>query len=272
MFGFGFDFSIGGGASSNIYDTDAKAFIDAVELVTPLSDTQKLAINTLTLSYKSSGVWAKRKAIYPFIGGVAGAHKFNLKDPRDLDAAFRLSFAGGLTHNSTGVTGNGVNGYINTHLIPTIDFTNNSIGFTISNRTNAATSTQDGTFSSSTLDFVWSLRWIDDRIFIDNFNSTTLRVQVTGITDARGITSLSRTGATTSKIFKNGVQVGSTLTTSVNNFSGLNGKIYLFNRTDLATSYSNKNYDFVSFGGGLTDAEQAIEHTIISTFNTALGR
>ena len=51
------------------------------------------------------------KALYPFVGGTATSHKFNLKDPRDLDAAFRLQFNGGWTHNSNGVTPNGTNGY-----------------------------------------------------------------------------------------------------------------------------------------------------------------
>ena len=30
------------------------------------------------------------KAIYPFVGGTATTHKFNLKDPADINAAFRL--------------------------------------------------------------------------------------------------------------------------------------------------------------------------------------
>jgi hypothetical protein len=36
------------------------------------------------------GIWRKTHAIYPLLGGTASAHKFNLKDPRDLNAAYRL--------------------------------------------------------------------------------------------------------------------------------------------------------------------------------------
>ncbi len=68
-------------------DADAQAFITA----TAITDlTQQTAINTLVTQLKTYGIWTKMKALYPFVGGTATAHKFNLKDPRDLDAAFRL--------------------------------------------------------------------------------------------------------------------------------------------------------------------------------------
>ena len=63
------------------------------------------------------------KAIYPFVGGSAASHKFNLKDPRDLDAAFRLAFNGGWTHASTGAKPNGSNGWANTYFNPSLNLT-----------------------------------------------------------------------------------------------------------------------------------------------------
>ena len=48
------------------------------------------AVNNLVLDLKKYGLWTKMKAIYPIVGGNAWSHKFNLKDPRDVDSAYRL--------------------------------------------------------------------------------------------------------------------------------------------------------------------------------------
>ena len=94
-------------------DPDADAFIIAANITNP---TQQSAIYTLVSSLKSSGVWTKMKAIYPMVGGTASSHKFNLKDPRDLNAAYRLTFTAGWVHSSTGALPNGSSDYSNTFL------------------------------------------------------------------------------------------------------------------------------------------------------------
>lgn len=45
--------------------------------------------------------------IYPFMGGSAASHSFNLVNP---DRG-RITWVGGLTHNANGVTGNGTSGF-----------------------------------------------------------------------------------------------------------------------------------------------------------------
>jgi hypothetical protein len=94
-----------------IVDPDAQAFITAAGITDP---TQQVAIDNLVIGLKADGIWTNMTAIYPFVGGTATTHKYNLKDPRDLDAAYRLAFSGGWTHNSNGITGNGVNTYADT--------------------------------------------------------------------------------------------------------------------------------------------------------------
>ena len=93
------------------FDTDAQAFITAAGIT---DSTQQNAINQLVLDLKSYSLWTKMSAIYPFVGGTSTTHKFNLKDPRDLDVAYRLAFFGGWTHNANGITGNGTNTYADT--------------------------------------------------------------------------------------------------------------------------------------------------------------
>ena len=95
-------------------DPDAQAFITAAGITDP---TQQSAINTLVVDLKSDGLWTKMIAIYPLVGGTASSQKYNLKDPRDLDVAYRLTFGGGWDHSSFGIGGNGVNTYADTHIL-----------------------------------------------------------------------------------------------------------------------------------------------------------
>ena len=81
------------------YDPDAQAFITA----TGISGGDATAINTLVVSLKLAGIWTLIDAAYPFIGGTPTTTKYNLKDPRDLDVAYRISFNGSWTINNSGV-------------------------------------------------------------------------------------------------------------------------------------------------------------------------
>jgi hypothetical protein len=94
-------------------DVSATAFSNAAGLTDAI---QKSAVNTLVKDLKRYGLWSKIKAFYPFVGGTATSHKWNLVDPRDLDAAYRLTFSGGWTHDSMGAQCNGTNTTSNTYL------------------------------------------------------------------------------------------------------------------------------------------------------------
>jgi len=107
--------------SSN--DSDAQAFIDAASIT---NATQQTAINTLVVSLKDNSLWTNMKAIYPMVGGTATTHMYNLKDPQDTDAAFRLTFSGGWTHSTNGALPNGTNARGDTHFIPNDEFSSNA--------------------------------------------------------------------------------------------------------------------------------------------------
>ena len=94
-------------------DASATAFTTAAGLT---DDTQKSAINTLVKDLKRFNLWSKIKAFYPFVGGSATSHKFNLLDPRDTNDAYRLTFSGGWTHSSMGAQCNASNTSADTFL------------------------------------------------------------------------------------------------------------------------------------------------------------
>ena len=113
-------------------DPDAVAFLTAASITDATITT---AINTLVIQLKAIGVWSKLKAIYPFVGGTATTHKFNLKNPANTDAAFRLLFVGGWTHSANGALPNGTNAYADTFLNANTALTNTSNHLSFYSRT-----------------------------------------------------------------------------------------------------------------------------------------
>jgi hypothetical protein len=90
------------------FDPDAQAFITAAAITDP---TQQAAINTLVVDLKGYSIWSKMIAIYPFVGGDATKHSYNLKNT----SLGQLTYTTGMTHGSLGIAGNSV-GYANTGL------------------------------------------------------------------------------------------------------------------------------------------------------------
>ena len=66
----------------------------------------------------------------------ASQFKYNLKDPRNLDAAFRQVFNGGWTYSKQGATPNGTNGYADTKFNPSSNLVATSQSSSIYSRTN----------------------------------------------------------------------------------------------------------------------------------------
>ena len=256
-----------GGAST---DPDAQAFITAAGIT---DATQKSAVNQLVLDLKGYSIWTKMKAIYPIVGGSASSHKWNLKDPRDLNAAFRLTFATGMTHSSTGFTSNGASGYANTNLIPLNVMTNNSTSFGIYSRSNLDGLGYDtGIQVAGSCVFALVTRYLNNYI-TDQYINTTNRISAAN-TDSRGFFQSIRTTSTVFKAYKNGTQIGTTNTSSSTGFSGTNIPFLICCINDSSTPryYSTREYSFMYLGDGLTDTEAANFYTAVQNYQTTLGR
>lgn len=66
------------------------------------------AVNTLYLGLSTDGLLTVLDAFYPFAGGTAQAHAENL-----LSSSFPWTWAGTITHNANGITGDGSTGWGN---------------------------------------------------------------------------------------------------------------------------------------------------------------
>jgi hypothetical protein len=265
-----------------VSDTDAQAFINAAGL-TDLG--QANAVNTLVVDLKAAGVWTKMKALYPFVGGTATAHKFNLKDPRDLNEAFRLVFSGGWVHSATGALPNGTTGYGNTFLVPSNNFPISQYDAHISlySRTNIEAPTTNWLSGSIGVDDDYN----SAAYFILNVNSKTTRI-VQGRTlgnqwttysgpldDSRGFFIINKQNNTTLKLKKNDTLLSSNTTLSTaqyrpaQNFyiGAVNGS-----QSYSGLNYDNKEYGFISIGNGLTDTEASAFYTAVQKYQTSLSR
>jgi hypothetical protein len=120
-------------------DADVQAFMAATGITDPAIDR---AICDFVAYLKANGLWNVLDAIYPMVGGTATTHKFNLKNPADTNAAFRLTFSGGWTHAATGATPNGVNAFANTFFNPSVNAAITRHCFGIYSRTESTAGTQ----------------------------------------------------------------------------------------------------------------------------------
>ena len=247
-------------------DPDAQAFITAAAITDP---TQQSAINQLVLDLKGYSIWTKFKAIYPIVGGSSSTHKWNLKDPRDLDAAFRLTFTNSWTHSSTGMTPDGVSAFANTFLAPSSVLSLNSTHISGYLRTNLQyagpiISTEDaGTYNNGL--YIWP--WQSQNVYSVRINDNTsdylpVTYNISGLHLAtRTASTVKKYRLNTTEIFSSGVS-SSALNTS---------SIYL------GASRNNANYNgnqlaFASIGDGLSDTEAANFYTAVQAFQTTLSR
>lgn len=251
------------------YDADAQLFITTAQITNP---TQQSAINALVSDLKSYNIWTKMKAIYPFVGGTATKHKWNLKNPADINAAFRLQFFGGWTHSSTGITGNTFDAYADTFLAPSTSLLQNDAHISLYSRTNFQAAYVDmgtsGNPSTGINGISIQARWSDGN-FYGRINALTSTGQAN--TDSRGFFVSSRLSSTIQKIYKNNI----TPTQGAVNSTGLTANtinIGRWNNPGGTFYYSPREFAFASIGDGLTDTEAANFYTAVQAYQTTLGR
>jgi len=245
-------------------DVDVEAFLTATGIT---DNTQKQALNTFVTTVKTCGVWAKMKAIYPFIGGSAFTHKFNLKDPRDLDVAYRLQFINGWTHSSTGALPNGVDAYADTKLVPLSVFTNlNDVG--VSNyQVNSFSGYQEGCYDSvGRFLYGASTTNIDVRLNADTSTPFTVGYS----SDGKGLFTVTKQSSTLLELYRNG-----SLATSVNRgTSSVNASVMMGARNNSGTpnGFFSVEKRFTAFHTGLTSSEASCFYSAVNAMQVTLGR
>jgi hypothetical protein len=250
-------------------DPDAQAFITAASITDP---TQQSAINQLVVDLKGYSIWSKMKAIYPFVGGTASTHKWNLKDPRDLDASFRLQFINGWTHSNTGAKGNGSDAYANTFFAPNpqLNVYNTSCSYYSRINVNEGNKPALGAGTGYTPLTAFAIYSTGSYYGSPDYGASQV-----GFSDINslGFYSGTRTAINNAKIYKNGV-LRATNTTNPTSLNLTTTKLVLnaFSASGFIESFSAKECAFASIGDGLTDTEAANFYTAVQAFQVALSR
>ena len=266
--------NINHGVIASQFDYDSLLFLDATAITDP---TIRLAINYLVFSLKVNGLWNKLNAIYPMVGGTAITHKFNLKNPLDTNAAFRLSFIGGWTHSATGALPNGTNAYADTfyNLLSSASQNSHHLSYysrTNSNLTEVEIGAADGVDNSATTSrsFI-EIRTINVSYFTINNSGLTAFVNFAD-TNSIGYYIGNRTASNILNALKNGIK--SATSNIIASKTPPNRKYFLgaYNRNNTPLYYSTKQCAFASIGTGLTDAEASLLYTIVQAFQTILSR
>jgi hypothetical protein len=241
-------------------DADAQAFFDRVTAAGgSTSGTEQTAVNTLTTSLKSYGIWSKLRVIYPMVGASSASCSQNLKS-----SSYTATFGGGEVFTPNGVQYGlaGVLVPLNLNTMNSI----NDISFGYYCRTDLS---NVGSFgwgfpagSSPPVEF-----WIDygdgNRYgyLFDSANDGG------SAGDSRGLNSISRIASNIKYIQKN-----STINTYTGSSSGLlTSKDFYFGRGAQGAEFQRENaFGFV--GDGLTSANLSDLYTAVQAFQTSLSR
>ena len=237
------------------------------------------ALDGLVRGLKDYGLWAKMQAVYPFIGGTPELHKWNLMDPRDLDAAYRLTYIqGGASIHSDALgyrantEGNGINGgYADTNLIPAnglADVDSTHLAFYSlaevppGDRAEIGCYNWNGTGSR----FHLIVCYAGNSFY---YGMSEEGATYTSSPSSTGLFVSTRTSATTTTAYRNGVSVDTSPQPANNGlptFSVWVGGIDSYRgRSDLPCG-------FASIGSGLTAQNVADLNTVVQAYQTALNR
>ena len=203
---------------------------------------------------------------------ISSQFKFNLVNPVDSDAAFRLVFNGGWTHSNNGATPNGTNGYADTKFNANTNLTNGNFHLSFYSRTNSTLNL----FSAEILmNITYSaLGWVNLRTNdkVSGQAGATFGNDTTEGTYASSTTSgymvASETSNSLRKVFKNNSLLAQNTTTSTTSITSSN----LTLSGSSVSNFSANQVAFTSMGNGLTDTEAANLYTRVQAFQTSLSR
>jgi hypothetical protein len=200
----------------------------------------------------------------------AAAYKYNLKDPQDTDAAFRLKIFGTWTFTPTGAKPNGTNAYMDTCLNALTHLTTSSGHLSYYSRTNAIlTGWLMGAETTAADRTQFIVRTDGAGAYYGRYGSNTIAT-INGTTSL-GLSIFNRPSSSDVRLY----QSSGLINTTTYSASGLpNLTIYLAgnNSGGTANAFCVAQCACASIGSGLSDSEALALQTIIQQFQLNLNR
>ncbi len=253
----------------NVDDPIANAWIAQLAANGAVQDSaHQILIQNLIAGFRSDGLLPKFKCLWIPIFGSAAADKYNVLNPVDTDAAFRLTFNGTITHSSTGMQPDGATGWANTHFNPVINATINKIGIGVYSRVNG----------SSKLAFFGNFDTVNACALELGVNKIHAFLNSTGAADTntssianRFIYAQRNNSATTVDIWQDGTELGP-ITQNASIAPNLECYIGGLNQNGTATFFSDIALSLLLLTDGSLSSADAVKLTNrINTFLTAWG-
>ena len=209
---------------------------------------------------------------------IANQFKFNLINPLDTNAAFRLVFNGGLTFSSNGATPNGTNGFMDTGLNPSTALSSiNNVHLSMYSRTqNSSVSGHNmgvDTLLNNSLNLSQYYASVSSKLFMNGVypnNSAEFNE-----TNTKGLSIGSATSSTLRKLFFNGSLLNTDTNSQLNSLPTntlLIGCGRNAGSSSIPAYFTPHENSFTSIGDGLTDTEAANLYNRVQAYQTALNR
>jgi len=263
-----------GGSIPCLFDLDASKVIEAVRSTgVTITPAMRYYAHYLISNAKNIGTWQLSNSFYGFVGGTAASHKWNWKDLRDVDAAFRLTFVGGVTHSFNGFNGNGTTGYANTFLVP---------------NTNLSTSINLGIYTRSsqydTLDCLGAYRISEPtvRMIIRASSYTNIATGLTSLSSndrvdsaailSKGYYAMNSNSSALQNWFNGNLISGTNTSYGVAGKSTRSFTLGAIGEGTASSFYSNRNFAFTSIGAGLTNTQATQQSQIVTNAQAILNR
>lgn len=244
-------------------DADAAAYIAAAGLTDP---TETGAINDLVVDLKSNSLWTKITGFWVFWDSF-NESKFNLVDPTDSDAAFRLVQQGSGTF-SNGYTNVNL-AYLNTKITPDEANASGLITRLFGILTDVAEANTDLGRITVTGDV--HADFIQTRNGSNNFfarcGTTATNLTIANASSVGRYAVVSSAAALTA--YKNGSSIGTVAQTTLVDTAK---EFVIGAGGNNSTTYSTKKFSYAAIMDELSSGEVSILDGLLSTFNTALGR
>jgi len=229
-------------------------------------------LNTLVLGLKSDGLYSGIQMWHIYRSSTTQT-KFNFINPVDSDGANRLTFNGSFTINNDGMVRTSGNPYAETYFVPSSVQNVNSNGMTIVCGTNTNALTNDveemGAINSLTQSSILYLK-NNGTDFGRGCRINAGSIFLTGTSESRGIFTATKQSSTVSKFIRN----NSVLGTGSGGGTLPNVSVYInaINVNGSASGFSNQRIQQTMMHIGFSDAQVTILHSLIDTFENALGR
>lgn len=200
-------------------------------------------------------------AVYPFYGGTAASHSVNLFNDK-----YSIQWLGTVTHNSSGITGNGVDGFGDTGVFLG-QLLSGAVAYSIGVYSRTESTGDDVEISASSAAGIISIQCRTaafNTVFLTGGGNITANLG-----GSLGLFVLDRYTVSSTFGFRNGVTVSGTgLSSFPNNDSSV--------RVSLGSgvAFSDRNLAFAFAGPTLPGfaTEQAALYTIVQAYQTTLGR